>query len=271
MKNNLNTIPSDWYKRSFNRDYMRIYAYKDETTTQETTAILTYLNLPHTVPSSSSPRILDTACGWGRHAVELAKRGYRVTGVDLSPVMLEEAEKRAQKAGVTVRWLCMDLRDIDFTNEFDVAINIFTSFGYFKDEEYNVKVLQNVSRSLVSGGRFLLDLDNPEYFIFKKQGRDRFRLPTKTGVAGESILKEEFLHWKRERRVVYSFLDRRRKEDDIILRCYLYDYNDIKNLIEQNTNLKVQPTAWGDFNNLQHPIPKLSEDLPRLIIIACKP
>jgi SAM-dependent methyltransferase len=270
VKNNLNTVPPDWYKRSFNHDYIRIYAYKDETTTQETTAILTYLDLPDTVPASSGPTILDTACGWGRHAIELAKRGYRVTGLDLSPIMLQEAKKRAREAEVAVRWLHMDLRDMHFDNEFDVVINMFTSFGYFDDEKENVKVLQNVSRSLVSGGKFLLDLDNPEYFI-KKQGRDKLRLPTKNRLAGESILKEEFLHWKRERRVAYSFLDRRTKEDDIVLRCYLYDYNDIKSLIEENTDLKVEPTAWGDFSGLQHPTPKLSEDLPRLIIIARKP
>ena len=271
MKNARESATADWYKKSFNQDYMRIYGHKDETAIQETNSILTYLGLPQTAASRQSPRILDVACGWGRHAIELARRGYTVTGVDLSSIMLDEAKKRAKKAEVTIRWLCMDLREMDFVNEFEVAINIFTSFGYFADEAENAKVLRNVFQSLVSGGRFLIDLDNPLYFIRKGQAVERFRLSGSPGVAEESVLKEEFLRWKRERHVTYSFLDRRGKEDDILLRCNLYDYLDIKSLLEQHAGFEMPQAAWGDFNGSVHPVPKLSEDLPRLIVIARKP
>jgi len=270
MRNSNELARSDWYRKSFNTDYIRIYEYKDDTAIQETDAILTYLRSLQTTASLPNLRILDLACGWGRHAIELARRGHTVTGIDLSRVMLDEAKRRADKANVTVKWLCMDMREIDFRDEFDVAINMFTSFGYFVDETENAKVLEKVFHSLVSGGRFLLDLDNPSYFIRKRQRLEQFRLRRSSGASVESVLKEELLHWKRERRVTYSFLDRRSKKNDIFLRCNLYDYEDIKTLLEQ-ARFKVYPIAWGDFNDSKHPLPRLSEELARLIVAAYRP
>jgi len=101
--------------------------------------------------------MLDLACGHGRHAVPLAQRGYRVTGQDLSQVFLRRAEGDARTAGVSVRWLHGDMREIPFEAEFDAVINIFTAFGYFETEAEDLEVLRQVREALKPGGVFLLE------------------------------------------------------------------------------------------------------------------
>ncbi len=107
-------------------------------------------------------KVLDLACGHGRHAIELARRGYDVTGQDLNAFFLDKARQDAKQAGVAVRWVQSDMREIPFESEFDAVINMFTAFGYLESDEEDQKVVQQVSRSLKPGGRFLLDVINRE-------------------------------------------------------------------------------------------------------------
>ncbi len=103
-----------WYKTFFGEDYLRIYSFlTPERTEREVDGIVRLLDLP---PGSA---ILDLCCGHGRHALALAKRGYRVTGQDLSEVFLQRAQAEAEAQGVQVRWLQSDMRKIPFESEFD--------------------------------------------------------------------------------------------------------------------------------------------------------
>ena len=77
--------------------------------------------------------VLDLACGPGRHATALAKRGFRVTGVDLSPFLLRQAKDLARKESVSIEWVHEDMRSFLRPETFDLAISMFTSFGYFDD------------------------------------------------------------------------------------------------------------------------------------------
>jgi SAM-dependent methyltransferase len=106
-------------------------------------------------------RVLDVACGRGRHSVELARRGFRVTGVDLSPRSLELARAAAADAAVEVELVQSDMRDLDFEDEFDAAVSMFTSFGYFEREEDDARVLDRVARALRSNGAFVIDTVDP--------------------------------------------------------------------------------------------------------------
>lgn len=101
-------------------------------------------------------RVLDVPTGHGRHACELAARGFRVTGVDLSAEFLGAAQSRAGDRGVDVRWEQRDMRDLPWTAEFDGAFCFGNSFGYLEHEE-NVVFVQAVGRALKPGGRFLID------------------------------------------------------------------------------------------------------------------
>lgn len=142
-------------------------------------------------------RVLDLACGTGRHARRLAKRGARVTGVDATPAYLAAARRAA---GGT-RYLRGDMRRLPFESEFDAAYNVWTSFGYFTPAE-DLKVLRGIARALVPGGLFLIDvLDfawmkrhfEPERAALRADGsqwveRARLRLGRDPGIDSEWLV-----------------------------------------------------------------------------------
>jgi len=101
--------------------------------------------------------VLDLCCGPGRFALELARRGFRVTGVDRTRPYLEEARRRAAAEGLDVEFVEQDMRDFVRPESFDACINMFSSFGYFEDQDEDRKVAANVFRSLRPGGRFLIE------------------------------------------------------------------------------------------------------------------
>lgn len=102
-------------------------------------------------------RLLDVPCGSGRHSLELARRGALVLGVDLTPAYLDEARRRG-KSQPRARFLRGDMRRLPFRGEFDAAVNLWTSFGYFPRYEQDLAVLEGVARALRPGGRFLIDV-----------------------------------------------------------------------------------------------------------------
>ena len=92
--------------------------------------------------------VLDACCGWGRHAVPLAKSGFEVTGVDLSDLYLEKARHLASACDSTVHLERRDVRNLGFTNQFDAVLSISTSFGFFESDSKNLETLLNLSRAL---------------------------------------------------------------------------------------------------------------------------
>lgn len=112
-------------------------------------------------------RVLDLCCGPGVFTVPLAVRGFDVTGVDLSPAMLERARKRSADAGAPITYVRADARSYAPPAGFDVVLNMFTSFGYFEDPADNTQVLRNMHRCLAPGGTLLLDLAGKELLARK--------------------------------------------------------------------------------------------------------
>jgi SAM-dependent methyltransferase len=100
---------------------------------------------------------LDLCCGPARHSIPLAQRGFHVTAVDRSPFLLNKARERAAEAGAAIEFVQCDSREFVRAEAFDLAINLFTSFGYFSREE-DLTVLKNVRTSLKEGGAFILEL-----------------------------------------------------------------------------------------------------------------
>jgi SAM-dependent methyltransferase len=159
----------DWWQTWFGPGYLALYdAVLAERTPVEVDQIEALMQL------RPPRRILDLPCGQGRHAIELARRGYEVTGVDLSPYMLGVARERAAAVGVRVRWLAGDMRDALPGETFDLVLNLFTSLGYFDDEADDQRVVRAAASMLAPGGRFLLEVINGQRVMGNFQEREWF-------------------------------------------------------------------------------------------------
>jgi SAM-dependent methyltransferase len=123
---------------------------------QEVDQILLLLQLQ---PGSS---ICDLCCGVGRHSLELARRGFQVTGVDRTPRYLQQAKRKASAERLDIQFVEHDMRRFCRPDSFDAVINMFTSFGYFEDLADDRAVLENVHKSLKSNGKLLIDLMGKE-------------------------------------------------------------------------------------------------------------
>jgi SAM-dependent methyltransferase len=106
--------------------------------------------------------ILDLGCGPGRHSVEFAKRGFHVTGVDASRYLLERARERAEEFKVQVELVKDDMRHFRREAAFELVCILFTSFGYFEDDQENLQVVCNAHESLKPGGVLLIDVIGKE-------------------------------------------------------------------------------------------------------------
>lgn len=149
---------SEWYEKSFGEDYLIVYRHRDFSGARhEVEKMIGWLDLPE------GSKVLDLCCGMGRHSLALAQEGYEVTGVDLSETLLEEARSQAGAGAVT--WLRSDMRELPLAGGFDAVVNLFTSFGYFEEDEEQVKVLREIQRMLRPGGKFIIDFLNPAHVI----------------------------------------------------------------------------------------------------------
>ncbi|MCI0463701.1 MAG: methyltransferase domain-containing protein [Gemmataceae bacterium] len=157
----------------FDRLYPHFYVpwQTPETTGREVTFICAQLGLP------PQGRILDLCCGQGRHSLELARRGYQVTGLDRSEPALARARGAAEAEGLAVRWVHGDMRDLPFTGELDGCISWFSAFGLLEDDREDQKVLLAVGQVLRPGGRFLIDALNHAWLMRNFQPRGWIAAP----------------------------------------------------------------------------------------------
>ena len=157
MTQNTSENTQAWYKDWFNTPYYHIL-YKDRDYTEAQLFIdnLTgYLNLPE------QAKVLDVACGQGRHSRYLHQLGFDVTGTDLSANSIAEAQKYATDG---LRFAVQDMRELNDA-QYDGVFNLFTSFGYFDNEEDHVQALKAMHNSLNEYGLAVLDFMNADYVI----------------------------------------------------------------------------------------------------------
>jgi SAM-dependent methyltransferase len=246
---------AQWYREFFDDLYLRVYQPLEapEQVRREVDFIVKALDLP------AGAKVLDLCCGQGRHSLELARRGFQVVGVDLSEALLYAARKRAESEGLSVTFLQCDMREIDFADEFDAVINMFTSFGYLESEAEDEKVLGKVAQALKSGGKFLLDVVNRDRLVRDFQAREWHAADE-----GWLVLEErtfDHLSGRMETRWVCVARDGVRYERLSSVR--LYTTSELRTMLER-AGLKVT-NLFGDYDGSPY-----SWDSQRLIVVACK-
>jgi 2-polyprenyl-3-methyl-5-hydroxy-6-metoxy-1,4-benzoquinol methylase len=119
------------------------------------------------ISSNKQVKILDIGCGTGRHSIEMAKRGYSVTGIDLSPSQLESARAKASIQNVSVDFRQADARTLTFHNEFELVIMLCEgAFPLMETDEMNFQILQNASNALVPNGTLIFTTLNGLFPLF---------------------------------------------------------------------------------------------------------
>lgn len=186
-------LQKEWFEAWFDSPYYHVlYKHRDE---QEAAAFLdriaSFLKMP---PQS---RVLDLACGRGRHAIHLSKLGFDVIGLDLSEKNIAQANVMSNNR---LHFYVHDMRNLFRSNYFHYIFNLFTSFGYFDRNSDDLRVLHNVSNSLQKGGYFIFDYLNVEKVKFsgevveQKQQDDILFTIRKKEVNGRILKSIDFSH-----------------------------------------------------------------------------
>ena len=150
------SVDRQWYQKIWTLDIQNMSWV--EQTKQQADFIYAALQL------GGRERVLDLACGFGRHALELARRGCEVVGVDITADFINEARKQAKAQGVNAEFICADLRAINFRNEFDVVLNLADgAIGYLESDPENLKIFDVISLALKRSGKHLMDICNGAY------------------------------------------------------------------------------------------------------------
>ena len=162
-------IMRQWYEKLFT-NYS--HKYDREVFTQGTLGEADFIE--QEISFDKSMQILDVGCGTGRHSIELAKRGYCVTGIDLSINQLDRAKEKAKEAGVNVEFMQKDARDFNFNGRFNLAIMICEgAFPLMETDEMNFRILKNVSNSLAPKGKLIFTTLNGLFPLFHSYLHDR--------------------------------------------------------------------------------------------------
>lgn len=192
------------------RDYMFNPARLEQTRT-EVDQLVALLRL------GSGAHVLDLCCGIGRHSLEFARRGFRITGVDRTARYLDEARDAAARENLSIEFVQSDMRAFRRREAFDGALSMFTSFGYFADAADDVRVARNVCESLRSGAKLTIDLNGKELVAARFRERDWNRRADGTIVIEERRVLDGWSklesHWTQLRGT-------ERRESTVVVRPY---------------------------------------------------
>ena len=191
--------------------------------------------------------VLDLACGIGRHSLAFAARGYEVTGIDYSKPFLRDARRNANAARQAIRFVRGDMRNLKphfAADTFDLAICLYTSFGYFDRRSDDLKTLRAVYRVLRPGGAFVINTVNGAGVL------TRLRSPISLGIEPlpDVFVIDQARYDKRNRRTIstWTVIDARRSRSRVIrkmVRVNVYTHAELKALLAR-AGFRVE-TAWG--------------------------
>jgi SAM-dependent methyltransferase len=155
---NMKIPPSDWYMNIWSLDI------KDQSWVEQTPKQVDFII--NVLELTGKERILDLACGYGRHSLELARRGYNVVGVDITPSYIEYGTQMSKNEKLDIEFICSDIRGIEYQSDFDVVLNLADgAIGYLENDCENLKIFKAIAKSLRPGGKSLIDICNQAHAI----------------------------------------------------------------------------------------------------------
>lgn len=209
----------EWFEEWFDTPlFEELYAYRDDAEAKKLAD-----HLVNVIPVETYPNILDLGCGRGRHSINMAVRNYNVTGIDLSEVAIKKARRKAEEQNLEIEFLVGDMRT-PLNRKFDAIINLFTSFGYFEDDDENRRVLQSMSKMVHSDGMIVIDYLNAANVINQY-------VPTGEGRIGD-------VHY-----TITRFI-----EDDTINKKMVFQSNEDDEEQVYNERVKLYDIKWFEQN-----------------------
>ncbi len=235
---------NEWFSEWFDENYLLIYKHRN----MEDAGSQFDLILKEVVPEKGW-KILDLACGEGRYSSLFKNRGYNITGIDLSEILIQSGKEKFP--GLKLE--ACDMRKI--SGKFDLILSLFTSFGYFEDEKEDRKVISGVYNSLNPGGLFWIDFFNSEYI-------------KNTLIKKSSTIITEGVTVKEEREITGGRINKKiifesesgKKEYFESVR--MYTKNDLVEMINSN-RLKVEK-IFGDYAGSEW------DERSERVIIVCR-
>jgi SAM-dependent methyltransferase len=228
-------VPPDWYRSGF-PPITAAMPWADRTEAEVDRAIAM-------LRPRGGERVLDLACGIGRHSLELRRRGFEVVGVDISAELLEMAEQEAAAQSLEVSFMQADLRRLDLRDEFDLVLSLNDgAVGYFETDEENRRTFEVIAQALRDGGGHLMQLPNVLH-------AER-NLPQKSWIVGESTLELSDHHWNAEQRYIEGstvpirFGEVFERYEEIPFRQRLYTVDELAELY-QSVGMRLANTFSG--------------------------
>lgn len=183
----MRALDADWYKSIWNLDI------KEQSWVQDTENQVDFI--VNTLGLTGKEHILDLACGFGRHALSFARRGFQITGVDITKEFIEDAIQNANSEGLNAQFIHSDIRNLHFANEYDVVLNLADgAIGYLESDEENLKLFDVISNALKPGGKHFMDICNAEYA--------EHYFPAQYWDAGENALSVSKFEWDAKKRIM---------------------------------------------------------------------
>lgn len=186
----MSKVNPEWYKNNWSLD-IKNQSWVEDTENQVDFIIKT-LHL------TGNERVLDLACGFGRHALSLARKGFSVVGVDITKDYINDAINEAKSASLAIDFIQADIRDLKYREEFDVVLNLADgAIGYLENDAENLKIFDRIASALKPGGKHFMDICNAEH-------AESF-FPKRHWEIGSTSLSLPEFDWDREsRRMLFS-------------------------------------------------------------------
>ncbi len=243
---------TEWFEEWFNtEEYQNVYRHRDDADAERLVKmILAGTGLDHRA------RVIDLACGTGRHSIQFAEKGFDVTAVDLSENLLNVASKTAKCQGLKIKFVNGDLRKFCITSKFDLAVNLFTSFGYFETDDENFSLFSIAYNLLNPGGYFVIDYFNANYLRnnlipHSEDISHEEKIIQERRIIGDRVIKDIIINKKGIRK---NFRESVR----------MYTVSELKDRLEKS-GLRIT-RMYGDFDGSKFDL----NSSPRIIIISSK-